>query len=79
MRLEDEFALYEARVKEQGTKELAASIAREYNLPDSDADLLASHEDERMMRVLAERFAQDREVTHEEQIRTSVRNYRPLI
>lgn len=77
MRLEDEFAMYEAEQKNQEHKELAASIARENNLPDTDADLLSTYEDPRMMRALAKRLAEDRPLTPDEQFRANARRKTP--
>lgn len=80
MRLEQEFAAIRAEETRQGQRDLAASIAKEHKLPESDADLLLTYsEDPRMMRVLAKRLEQDRPLTAEEQIRSSVRQYRPHV
>ncbi len=70
MRLQDEFAAIQAAADKQKTRDTAAQVAKEYNLPDSDAEvLLAYSEDERLMRVMAKRLERDRPFTPEEQVR----------
>lgn len=71
MNLAQEFAAIQAASDRQRTRDTAAQVAKEHNLPDSDTELLLTYsEDERMMRVLAKRLEQDRPLTLEEQIRS---------